>query len=193
MRHTLVYLVGPPGVGKTTLMAELTKHCRRGARTKPFAHDHLLRPDPATGLWSSDPVAIELGKQRDAFSGTDALSMSVQPLAVDWIIGRPHTLVLGEGARLATVGFLGAAAVSGYDVHLVHLEASPATLDVRRVGRGSSQSPQWMRGAETRARRIMERMDMDATLHWLRTDEAPLYVVLHDLLKAVPALEVLTP
>lgn len=192
MRNTLVYFVGPPGVGKSTLMAGLTAPLERHPRSKPFAHDLLLAPGTtaAPGVLPA-PVAVELGRRREDFSGTDALSMSVQPLAVDWIVGRPYPLILGEGARLATVGFLGAAAVSGYDVHLVHLEASAAVLDIRRVGRGSNQSPQWMRGAETRARRIMERMDLDATLHWLRTDEAPLNVLLHDLRKAVPVLEVL--
>jgi ribose 1,5-bisphosphokinase PhnN len=186
---TLLYLVGSPGVGKSTLMAALTERCQRLARTQPFAHDHLLRHDP-TGLLSSDPVAVELGKRRDAFSGTDSLGMSVQPKAVEWIATKPHSLILGEGARLGTVGFLMAARNSGYKVMLVHLTADQHTLAERRLARGSTQNEQWMRGAATRAVRLTERMQMDADVHVIRADRPP-HRIADFLLGLDPELEVL--
>ena len=154
----LLYLVGPPGVGKSTVMAELTRRCRRELSPKPFAHDHLYTDD-------LEPVGMELGRRRATFSGTDALGMSVQPRAVEWIASRPHRLVLGEGARLGTVGFLTAARTAGYRVLLVHLSAPEDVLERRRALRGSSQSPAWMRGAETRAQRLADRMALDADVH----------------------------
>lgn len=167
---TLLYLVGAPGVGKTTLMAELTASCERQQHDKPFAHDTLHHGPRVVGM--------ELGRRRDTFSGTDALAMSVQPLAIEWITGRipgyqPHRLVLAEGARLATTGFLHAARAAGYRVILVHLDAPDATLDGRRADRGSDQNPAWMRGAATRARKIADRMELDATVRRLTADKPP--------------------
>lgn len=153
----LLYLVGPPGVGKSTVMAELTSRCGREQSLQPFAHDVLVRQDREVG--------VELGRRRASFSGTDALGMSVQPRAVEWIASRPHRLVLGEGARLGTVGFLTAARTAGYRVLLVHLSAPEDVLERRRALRGSRQSPSWMQGAETRAQRLADRMALDADVH----------------------------
>lgn len=189
MKLDLVYIVGPPGVGKSSVMEELTAGCDRlTALHTPVPHDVLLIPDDDD---TAADVAIELGRHRDSFSGTDALGMSIQPQAVEWIATRPHRLVLGEGARLATVGFLHAARAAGYTVHLVHLSARDNALAERRRGRGSDQSPVWVRGATTRARRIMERMAMDADLHLVRTDGRSPAQTADMLIKWIPCLEVL--
>jgi P-loop Nucleotide Kinase3 len=183
--YDLVYLVGPPGVGKSSLMEALTTGWDRFPVGGSVPHDLLLQSD--------DPVvAIELGKRRDSFSGTDALGMSVQPKAVEWIATRPHRLILGEGSRLATVGFLHAARAAGYRVHLVQLDASDSALAARRTGRGSNQNETWMRGATTRARRLVERMGLDVTtLLILPTDEATPAQIAAQVVENVPELEVL--
>jgi ribose 1,5-bisphosphokinase PhnN len=186
---TLVYIVGPPGSGKSSLMAALTGRCRRMPRSGALPHDTLYRPNippqPAT------IVGAEIGRIRDSFSGTDALSMSIQPRAVEWISGVPEDLVLGEGARLGNVGFLSAARAAGYDVHLVYLTASPSTLLFHRTQRDSTQSERWMRGGETRARRVVERMEADVTVHRLASDDlTPEELAVH-LTGRIPALEVL--
>lgn len=178
----LVYFVGAPGVGKTTLMEALTARCERQSETKPFAHDWLYR--------DTTPVAIELGRRRESFSGTDALSMSVQPKAIQWLGRKRHELLLAEGARLANLKFFYAARDVGYQVVLFYLIASNADLDARRVERGSSQKPSWMKGAATRARKVADQMRMDATVHWVTTS-APLEDVVATTLKLEPALKVL--
>lgn len=149
----LLYLVGPPGVGKTTIMSELTSGLDRETVLDPFAHDVLRR--------GGRRVGTEMGRRREAYSGTDALSMSVQPRAVDWISTRPDEIVLAEGARLANRGFLLAARDAGYRVLLVYLHAPPPTLVIRRKIRGSDQNPQWIKGATTRATRIAETMELE--------------------------------
>lgn len=145
---TLVYVAGAPATGKSTLMAALTAGCAaRVPRAKPFAHD-VLADDHGF------PIGIELGRRRPDFPGTDALSMSVSPLACQFMETRPAELVLAEGDRLATQRFLDAAQAAGYDVHLVYLVAPKDILDLRCVRRGSSQNPGWRRGRATKAERL---------------------------------------
>jgi hypothetical protein len=114
--------------------------------------------------------------------------MSIQPRAIEWIATRPRPLVLGEGARLGTVGFLHAGRNAGYRIHLVHLDAPERILVQRRLQRGSNQSPVWMRGATTRASRIMERMAEDAERHYLSSD-APVEDLVREVISFDPRLE----
>lgn len=183
----LLYIVGPPGAGKSTLMAELTRECDRLSATGPVPHDLLCRPRDDD---QNADVAVEIGKRRENFSGTDALGMSIQPKAVAWIKTRPHSLVLGEGARLGTTGFLMAARNTGYRVILVHLGAPDDVLSQRRAQRGSKQNESWMQGATTRSRRLTERMWLDAEVIGLSSTMEPRGVA-DELLSFVPELEVL--
>lgn len=189
---TLVYLVGPPGVGKSTAMAALTENCLRVPRTGKVRHDTLVRPRPApeTAL----TVGAEIGARRERFSGTDALHMAVNPDAITWIgEENPYGLVLGEGARLANARFLLAAMMAGYDVHVAHLYAPPSVLAARRRERGSNQNPQWIRGAETKSRRIMDSMsNQGARLHWIGTDGVTPRQIATMLTARIEALEVLS-
>lgn len=145
----LVYLAGPPGAGKTTVMGALTHGCDRLARRTPLRHDLLLDRDGMT-------AGIELGARRDQFGGTDALPMNVAPAARAWMADHPARLVLGEGDRLAIMSFLDAAAAAGYTVHLVYLHADPATLDARCDARGSAQNLTWRAGRVTKAARLYD-------------------------------------
>lgn len=157
----LLYVVGPPGVGKSTLVAGLTARMSREAVAAPVPHDRLLTAQ--LGI-----AGAEVGKRRGAFSGTDALSMSIHPKAVEWISTAPYDLVIGEGARLGTRGFLTAGMKAGYWVTLVHLTAAQDVLDARCKERGSAQNETWRRGAATRAARLAATMDLDARV--LRLD-----------------------
>ena len=133
----LIYLIGEPGVGKTTAMRELTSRLGPAVETtKPFAH--RVGAD-----W------MELGRERGTFSGTDALSMSVQPMAIGFLrqAARDNLvrLVLGEGDRLGTGSFLDAVGVFA-DVRLVGLVAPPEVAAARRELRGSRQAETWLKG-----------------------------------------------
>ncbi len=184
---TLVYVSGAPGSGKSTLMAHLTRACPRDTRLTPFAHDvlHLPAGDGST--------AVELGRRRETFSGTDALSMSVQPRAVAFLTEWPGTLLLGEGDRLANMNFLGAAWRAGYTVHLIHLHTPQELLDERCAERGSEQNPQWRAGRVTKAIRLAATAEaIGFAVHTLdgRNDVPCLSA---SAVAAVPALAALLP
>jgi hypothetical protein len=141
---TSIYLVGEPGVGKTTLMAALTARFAVGSAVQ------------LNGLLWAEPLSIQkkwvgyrFGKTRDKFSGTDALGMAACPDAVDWVrwAALPNYL-FGEGARLATGKFLDLLHQKT-DFTLIHLVAENAAD--RRKARGSNQNSGWVRGRITHA------------------------------------------
>jgi ribose 1,5-bisphosphokinase PhnN len=144
---TLVYIVGAPGAGKTTLMAELTRNCSRSPADGAVPYDLLSI--------GNRHVAVEMGKHRPGFAGTDAMSMSIQPVAEKWIAGHPHPLVLGEGMRLANMKFFNAAADAGYTVKVVMIAIEESVLESQRAARGAQQNEQWLKGATSRARNLV--------------------------------------
>jgi hypothetical protein len=148
----LVYLVGAPCIGKSTLVGLLTRGCERQHVDSPIRHDRLVHPLTGT------PVGIELGGRRDQFPGTDSLPMNVSPRAAQWLEGgAAGPLVIGEGDRLAHVGFLESARRGGYRVTLVHLTAPGVITDARCQSRGSTQNEAWRRGRATKAARLAAR------------------------------------
>lgn len=158
MTGRLLYLIGAPASGKSTLMAAL----RTGYDLTPRAGTvpHTLLVHPGTGA----VAGIEIGRVREKFSGTDALRMDIHPLACEWVKTTTWPLVLAEGNRLATRAFLTTAAAQ-YEVHLAHLTAPGEILDQRCAARGSHQSATWRRGAASRARNLAA---WAADQEWLR-------------------------
>lgn len=146
----LVYVIGPPGSGKSTLMAGLTRGLLRVART-----DHGL---PRDELYHRERlVGVELGRQRGDFSGTDALAMNIHPRACAWLRhggAGDAPVVYAEGQRLATLQFIKAGLEAGREVDLLYLDPPPEVAEARRRARGSRQSEAWIKGATTRAARL---------------------------------------
>lgn len=143
MRH-LIYIIGEPGSGKSTLMATLL-HGQGTEQSKPFAFIQY-------------PGGIELGARREKFSGTDALPMNVQPTVVEWMKDQPdETILIGEGDRLANDGFFLAAKEMGYDLMLYHLWVPPNIGEARRQARGSNQNKSWIGGRITKVKNLVKK------------------------------------
>lgn len=144
----LLYLLGEPGVGKSTTMATLTAGLDRFCTPKPLHHERLA-------LGAGPTVAVELGHSRPGFPGTDTLAMSANPLAIGFMQWRTYPLVLAEGDRLANMKFFRAAQAAGYGVHIAHLTTGdPAVPAARRAARGTVQNAVWLRGRQTKVRNL---------------------------------------
>ena len=151
------YVIGPPGVGKTTYLQQLIR--RERFVLPPVKVRRLLKGEPLARRDSGVLDGIHLGVTRPGgFSGTDALSMGVQPDAISWArSGANDSLaVYGEGQRLGNIEFLSALG-STRDLTVVYLTATDTALDERCARRGSEQSSTWRKGAATRAARCAER------------------------------------
>lgn len=144
----LIYLIGEPGVGKSTAVELLLSGRRRIQHATPLAHDMV--PDLNMAV---------LGKRQAPFGGTDTLPMNVARTAEAWISSRPARTVLGEGDRLAYRGWFEAARAAGYNLRLLLLDAPPGTAELRRGIRAAEhglkmQNPTWVAGRGTKARRL---------------------------------------
>ncbi len=149
----VTYLIGEPGVGKTTLVENLVQGWVRYDVRKPFAHQVYRE----TGV-------VQLGPAREAFGGTDGLSMSVQPKVVEWLSswdGPEFSNILGEGDRLATDSFFQAVGAAGATLNVIHVVCDAATAEHRRQQRAQDlgskpQDPTWLKGRRSKVARLAE-------------------------------------
>lgn len=151
MRRPLLYIIGPSGAGKTTLAAKIMEGIPGATEDQPIAHT----------IYNSG--AIELGKRRGTFSGTDALSLGVNPKAIDFIIATTATAVLGEGDRLANHKFFTAAWLAGWDLRLVYLALPPEDASRRREQRGHPMRASFVKGRATKAANLAAEWAKDCT------------------------------
>lgn len=156
MMPRLIYLVGPPASGKTALMRRLTEPYERVTITgTPPGHgvSHDVLVDPGSGA----PVAAEVGIQRGEFSGTDPLASAIIDKADPWVRTQPHTVLLGEGARLTLPRFFDAALDGGYAVVLVHLNHADA--ETWREARGRNESGLYVENRRYAAAKLAKELD----------------------------------
>ncbi|MEN6368728.1 MAG: P-loop-containing protein [Thermotogota bacterium] len=129
----LVYLLGEPGAGKSTVAECLFRGVPSEAKAEPFAH--IIHPR-----------GIELGARRESFSGTDALPMNVQPKVIPMMNDADSELFFAEGDRLANEKFFMACAFARIRIVPFLLKVPHGLAAQRRQARGSNQDPKWIRG-----------------------------------------------
>lgn len=138
----LLYVIGEPGVGKTTLVRAVTR-VPSEVQTKPYIS------------WTHyTDLACQLGYDRQPFGGTDALGMAAQNHVLAWLNTKPYQYILGEGDRLANLKFLHAVEEIGYEVTLAVLSCAPEQLERRREKRnaqlGKVQDEKWLKTRTTK-------------------------------------------
>jgi hypothetical protein len=146
-------------VGKTTLMKALVGRFGFPAIEQEKPIPHIVYPNNA----------IQLGRQRLDFGGTDALAMSIQPKALAFLRTKPAAVVVGEGDRLGNRKFIMDVGVFA-DVRLVWLVGhvyAEARRQLRNHIVGKSQDEMWLKGRVTKVANLADLVTLrvDAGLH----------------------------
>lgn len=160
MNRHLLYLIGIPGSGKSSIMRALLSqghYTRWQQASEPCPH--IIHQHPAEGLGSETGggwphILVELGVQRSSFPGTDGLRMDIMPEALKFLEVNPHPVVVAEGDRLSSVKFFKAARDNGYEVHIIWIDMPEEIAAARRELRGSHQHPSWVKGRVTKVHRL---------------------------------------
>jgi dephospho-CoA kinase len=153
----VIAIGGEPGSGKTTLMKEIINHYKVESKYEAFKLVPYLQ---------KNNIYI-LGKyeEGEVFSGTDRMSMAVQPEAVKFLSTLPFdAVVLYEGDRLFTVSFL-EHCLDNYDLKIIYLQTKKETRNERYKERGSNQNATWLQGRETKISNIMTNMTLMFSTH----------------------------
>jgi dephospho-CoA kinase len=146
----VIAIGGEPGSGKTTLMKEIINHYG----VEPKYEAYKLVP-----YLQKDNVYV-LGKyeEGEVFSGTDRMSMAVQPEAIKFLATLPKdATVLFEGDRLFTASFL-EHCLDKYELSIIYLSTTKEIREERYKDRGSNQNATWLQGRETKISNIMSNM-----------------------------------
>jgi deoxyadenosine/deoxycytidine kinase len=143
---------GEPGSGKSTLMKEVIN--RYGV--EPYYDSVKLVPY----LKKNNIYVLGKYEEGEVFSGTDRMSMAVQPEAIKFLATLPDdAVVLYEGDRLFTASFL-ENCLENYDLSIVYLKTSKSVREERYKERGSNQNETWLQGRETKIANIMSNLTL---------------------------------
>jgi hypothetical protein len=145
----LVYLVGIPGAGKSSVLRAALQTYVGPLVKQPFAHHPLLLPEAVAHL----PTLLgRYDAEAEPFTGTDRLSMGVQTVVLRWCMMYQPSLVIGEGDRLGTDRFFSQMRDTlGYQCDVVHIICQSHDAAERRAKRHPiPQNETWIKGRFTK-------------------------------------------
>lgn len=148
----VIAIGGNPGSGKSTLMKRLIECYTPEKKYDAFKLVPYLQKNNIYILGKYD--------EGEVFSGTDRMSMAVQPEAIKFLASLPDdSVVLYEGDRLFTASFLEDCAEK-YNLKIIHLSTNTEIREQRYKERGSNQNATWLQGRESKINNILTNMSL---------------------------------
>lgn len=139
----LIYLIGLPGCGKSTVMKSLMEQLGEFTPDRPI--------DLLDSHFGGNVRILGKYEEGETFSGTDRLSMAVAPKAIEYFSTNPNEIVIGEGDRLNNKGFFD----TFDDKIIIHLTVSDSERQRRYEERGSDQSDKFIQTVATKCKNIL--------------------------------------
>ena len=134
---------GVPCSGKSTLMKEI----KEKTKCKNEFEYKLVRGHNDDSM--ENVILGVYGDSAEIFSGTDRLSMAVQPDAVEFLRKGQFDNAYIEGDRLFKPSFIRNCSMLTTDLRVVVLEAGKETLEKRHEERGDNQTKEWIKAKRT--------------------------------------------
>lgn len=146
-KHVALFVVGAPGVGKTSALKEL------------LGAEYDLNESPKWTLGKDVALVGHYGK--GTFDGGDTVPYDGAEDCFNYwkqniLSDKKYKLSVWDGDRFSTSKIFTALRDEGIPLRCVHFTASPENLKARRDNRGSDQNEIWMKGRETKASRFAE-------------------------------------
>lgn len=144
----IVYYIGQPGTGKTTLMRGILAEYRK-VEEDEFVEDGVVKYH----RFNKQKVIVLGIYDEGTFAGTDRWTKAAGPKFRQWLLDNRETYsdwtCLGEGERLSNAPNMDAM-FNEESMKLVCLEVSEEELERRRASRNNTQNESWMKGMRTR-------------------------------------------
>lgn len=148
----VIAIGGMPGSGKSTLMKKIIEAL---SPTEKY-NSYKLVPY----LQKNNIYILGKYEEGEVFSGTDRMSMAVQPEAIKFLDSlEKDSIILFEGDRLFTSSFL-EHCIDKYELDIVYLKVDNVVREERYKQRGSDQNKTWIQGRETKINNILTNMTL---------------------------------